>query len=438
MPESADFEKTLLQYMQTSGRSINDVAGEIARVLASAPGELEKGQASFVKLALQALPAERRREAMLLAQLGRLDELRVRLAADLEKMAVRQAGTRAAEEAKVEGRIRLRGAEAEAAGQRKMATGRAEIRLEGIKKALARKEALRDPTLQPVRERIASIREEVSRTGPVNMPVLKDRIESVKRVAAEVPQLKTEVTLLEEAYDTKKADAVRRTKEFLLSRGVTSPAAQSHAVTEAESRGFALSPRDKPSPWERRVLREAQTIQASEQGILEAVRKGGFRLKGTTIPLEGGEFLQRTKPGVYSMLAPRAGLAEAEAGLQQAMRLATSPGTAARAPGAAAETMSLAQTAPKSKVLRRGGIAGAAALFLMLMQLLKGKKQETMSPWMQLQLQQQMSGQQLKQGLAHSLISSRAASAEQALARAQLLKLQALQAAGGSPASAIY
>jgi len=78
--------------------------------------------------------------------------------------------------------------------------------------------------------------------------------------------------------------------------------------------------------------------------------------------------------------------------------------------------------------LGAGGL-GAVAL-LTLISALRGKKEPQMNPMLQLQLLQQIQQMQQEGMLTESLVGSRAASAEQAAARAALLRLQAAQLGG--------
>jgi len=190
--------------------------------------------------------------------------------------------------------------------------------------------------------------------------------------------------------------------------------AKQRIAETARIRGFSLSQVE---------LRKASEIVDFEQRAVKLAASQGLVLTEGKL---SGAFRSSTTPGFGS-----AGKTATEEGLKLVDSLAKA-GKIQEAEGALSRTL---KTLKGAKLGRGGLLAGGGAALLALLLGGRGKEQQQ-NPAQQIQLLQQLAESQQKQQITDSLVGSRQASSQRDLARAQLLRLQALSAAGG-PAPAV-
>ncbi len=258
---------------------------------------------------------------------------------------------------------------------------------------------------------------------------LADEMRKSRDIIELDPALKPDSTLLQLEADRRVADAQKKTlrlidgppgKKTAFPALARDPNAREIILQSVAETGQPATATTLGSFNKRAVLRDTQLKQLAE---------GGIRLSDPAgvIPLKQSDFVEKG-----GLITGKAGLSKAEPILQAAEK--------ARLEGRLAESKSLLGRAIqgiKGGRLGRAGIAGLIGIPL-LASLFRGRKdtEGQIPPALQIQLLRQMAEAQQQQQLTQSLVGSRGASAERDLARANLLRLQALSAAGG-PAPAV-
>jgi hypothetical protein len=332
------------------------------------------------------------------------------------------------EELRLKSRLALKEAGPGIAAATTLEKGRAELELEKLRVRAA--EEVAAPAVAGIRSQLEPIRSAIEgRAKEVPVEDFRARLLKLKEAAQGQPftTVASEIASTEAALDSRVADASNRTKLSLQRAGITDASALAFVDSEIQKRGLAFNPKAERDV---NLLRRAGNIQLTNQGILRSAAEQGVtvRAPGGQIPSEG-EFLVR-KPGFLS--GGRA-IGQAETVLRG---LGGEAAAGTPASGLIERAQAALQRAGKAPG-RSKATAAAIGIPLLLMSLLKGKQEpQGMNPMMQAQLMQLMGTMQNEGQLAESKALSNRASAEQALAKAALLRMQAMQAGGGQPAFA--
>lgn len=398
----------------------------IADFLVSGAKKIPKGTSPFIRQVLELTKlamTKQQRAAVIAADIEKRAQVAESKIAEIET----RSGARIAERgAGVTEQIRLKEAGTEQAVARAeqipVATEIGKIEAEKLRASEEARLAVPSTQAREASQRaLADLR---TLAVPGSRKVLPDPtiLEQRYTIASLTPEGKAEVDLIKSQIEERKAVAVLNTRKA--ARSVTPL-----LLEEGELPAFLKTEINATGrPISKVRLKEAAARLQTEGVLLEEAAAQGVTFQGGKIPKSGMDFIETRGrvPGLGKAGVPRA---------EQTFKLAAQAIEGKRLEEGSALFRQALKGLKGGRLLRGGLLGGLGAGLLTLLS--RGKGQEGQeNPAMQIQLLQQLAQQQQQQQLAQSLIGQRGAASERDMARAALLRLQALTAAGG-PAPAV-